>query len=55
MSGGLQRERAGSRPFVVAIDGPAASGKGTLAHRLGEQRLDPAVESAHILRVEKRL
>src|ERR1700730_13464677 len=23
-----------SRPFVVAIDGPAASGKGTLARRL---------------------
>ena len=25
-----------SRPFVVAIDGPAASGKGTLARRLAE-------------------
>jgi CMP/dCMP kinase len=25
------------RPFVVAIDGPAASGKGTLARRLAEQ------------------
>ncbi len=25
------------RPFVVAIDGPAASGKGTLACRLGER------------------
>ena len=25
------------RPFVVAIDGPAASGKGTLAHRLAER------------------
>jgi CMP/dCMP kinase len=24
-------------PFVVAIDGPAASGKGTLAHRLAER------------------
>src|ERR1700757_2410225 len=24
-------------PFVVAIDGPAASGKGTLARRLAEQ------------------
>jgi CMP/dCMP kinase len=30
------REGAGHRPFVVAIDGPAASGKGTLARRLGE-------------------
>jgi cytidylate kinase len=26
-----------SRPFVVAIDGPAASGKGTLARRLAER------------------
>jgi CMP/dCMP kinase len=26
-----------SRPFVVAIDGPAASGKGTLARRVAEQ------------------
>jgi cytidylate kinase len=25
------------RPFVIAIDGPAASGKGTLARRLAEQ------------------
>jgi cytidylate kinase len=25
------------KPFVVAIDGPAASGKGTLAHRLAER------------------
>src|SRR5215213_4337729 len=24
-------------PFIVAIDGPAASGKGTLARRLGER------------------
>jgi CMP/dCMP kinase len=28
------REGEGGRPFVVAIDGPAASGKGTLARRL---------------------
>jgi CMP/dCMP kinase len=28
------REGEGRRPFVVAIDGPAASGKGTLARRL---------------------
>jgi len=27
----------GYRPFVIAIDGPAASGKGTLARRLAER------------------
>ena len=32
-----QREGEGQPPFVVAIDGPAASGKGTLARRLGER------------------
>ncbi|MGH7030256.1 MAG: (d)CMP kinase, partial [Stellaceae bacterium] len=26
-----------AKPFVVAIDGPAASGKGTLAHRLAQR------------------
>ena len=26
-----------SKPFVIAIDGPAASGKGTLARRLAEE------------------
>ena len=26
-----------ARPFVVAIDGPAASGKGTLARRIAER------------------
>jgi CMP/dCMP kinase len=26
-----------ARPFIVAIDGPAASGKGTLAHRLAKR------------------
>src|SRR5271166_934641 len=31
------READGSRPFVVAIDGPAASGKGTLARRLADR------------------
>ena len=30
-------EGEGQRPFVVAIDGPAASGKGTLARRLAER------------------
>jgi cytidylate kinase len=29
-----EREGEAQRPFVVAIDGPAASGKGTLARRL---------------------
>jgi CMP/dCMP kinase len=31
------REGEGLRPFVVAIDGPAASGKGTLARRLADR------------------
>ena len=30
-------ERQGQRPFVVAIDGPAAAGKGTLARRLADR------------------
>ena len=30
-------EGEGPRPFVVAIDGPAASGKSTLAHRLADR------------------
>jgi cytidylate kinase len=33
----MGRDRMGARPFVVAIDGPAASGKGTLARRLAER------------------
>jgi cytidylate kinase len=32
--GPAQREGEGRPPFVVAIDGPAASGKGTLARRI---------------------
>ncbi|MGC2522661.1 MAG: (d)CMP kinase, partial [Stellaceae bacterium] len=32
-----QPEGEAHRPFVVAIDGPAASGKGTLARRLAER------------------
>lgn len=32
-----QQDAARRRPFVVAIDGPAASGKGTLARRLAER------------------
>ena len=31
------RDRRAAAPFVVAIDGPAASGKGTLARRLAER------------------
>ena len=34
--GASGQQDAGRRPFVVAIDGPAASGKGTLARRLAE-------------------
>jgi cytidylate kinase len=33
----MSGERTDKRPFVVAIDGPAASGKGTLARRLAER------------------
>jgi CMP/dCMP kinase len=33
----MSGDRMGRRPFVVAIDGPAASGKGTLARRLAER------------------
>jgi CMP/dCMP kinase len=32
-----ERGAVSSRPFVVAIDGPAASGKGTLARRLAKR------------------
>jgi cytidylate kinase len=32
-----EREGEGQRPLAVAIDGPAASGKGTLARRLAER------------------
>jgi cytidylate kinase len=34
--GPAKGEDEGRRPFVVAIDGPAASGKGTLARRIAE-------------------
>jgi CMP/dCMP kinase len=36
-SGGGQGGGEGPRPFVVAIDGPAASGKGALARRLADR------------------
>jgi CMP/dCMP kinase len=35
--GPAQREGEGRPPFVIAIDGPAASGKGTLAQRIAER------------------
>jgi len=38
------------RPFVVAIDGPAASGKGTLARRLSEQLGFPYLDTGSIYR-----
>ena len=44
------------RPFVIAIDGPAASGKGTLAHRLAERYGFARLDSGKLYRaVAKRL
>lgn len=39
-----------SRPFVVAIDGPAASGKGTLARRLAERFTLAHLDSGRLYR-----
>jgi cytidylate kinase len=38
------------RPFVVAIDGPAASGKGTLAHRLADRFGLPHLDTGALYR-----
>jgi len=37
-------------PFIVAVDGPAASGKGTIAHRLGEAYGAPVLDSGLLYR-----
>ncbi|MDP3672078.1 MAG: (d)CMP kinase [Telluria sp.] len=39
-----------SGPFVIAVDGPAASGKGTIAHRLGEAYDLPVLDSGLLYR-----
>lgn len=39
-----------SEPFVIAVDGPAASGKGTIAHRLGEAYDMPVLDSGLLYR-----
>lgn len=44
-----------SRPFVVAIDGPAASGKGTLARRLAERFGFAHLETGALYRASARL
>lgn len=36
IASGRQPSTAGGKPLVIAVDGPAASGKGTLARRLAE-------------------
>ena len=36
--------------FVIAVDGPAASGKGTIAHRLGEAYGYPVLDSGLLYR-----
>lgn len=37
-------------PFVIAVDGPAASGKGTIAHRLGLTYDAPVLDSGLLYR-----
>ena len=36
--------------FVIAVDGPAASGKGTIAHRLGDEYGYPVLDSGLLYR-----
>lgn len=52
----LKASEVGSKPFIIAIDGPAASGKGTLARRLAEHLNFPHLDTgltyravAHVL------
>jgi cytidylate kinase len=42
------------RPFVIAIDGPAASGKGTLAKRIAEYYKLPCVDTGLLYRAVAR-
>ena len=44
-----------SRPFVVAIDGPAAAGKGTLAERLAARLALPYLDTGLLYRAIGRL
>lgn len=44
-----------SRPFVVAIDGPAAAGKGTLAERLAEALALPYLDTGLLYRTIGKL
>jgi CMP/dCMP kinase len=37
-------------PFVIAVDGPAASGKGTIAHRMGQAYGVPVLDSGLLYR-----
>jgi cytidylate kinase len=37
-------------PFVIAVDGPAASGKGTIAQRLGAAYGVPVLDSGLLYR-----
>jgi len=39
-----------SRPFIIAIDGPNASGKGTLARRLGKELGFPVLDTGLLYR-----
>jgi CMP/dCMP kinase len=53
--GPAKREGEGPRPFVVAIDGPAASGKGTLARRLAERFRFAHLDTGALYRATARL
>jgi cytidylate kinase len=48
-------EGEGQRPFVVAIDGPAASGKGTLARRLADRFGFAHLDTGALYRAAARL
>src|SRR5260370_35153060 len=50
-----EREGEGQRPFVVAIDGPAASGKGTLARRLADRFGFAHLDTGALYRATARL